>query len=485
MSKNGVLPGFVLKSISCLFLTGLAIGQAPPKSNLVYIQNIPVPNWTATGTNQANFDLFAFNPRTRVMYVADRTNKSVTAIDTIENNVIGVLPLPTGGSTNGVLVVPDLQVLVVTDGKANVLVWDLRTPGGNPDIYAIPQITGGTDALDYDPLNGTVYVINGSAPYFMTGIDLKNKKVRSQLSLPGSPELMKFNPVDGKIYQVITDGDNANKGAGLYVFDPATNTLGAKYLTPTCVPHGIDIDPVTNVALLGCGTNQGQIMMDLSSGKMIQQYMDVTGTDLLVFGSSTRKFYTGSSSNVSTTSGCSADSTKAIPVIGIFNSNGTGAGILSGVQCTGRNAHGLGFNSIDNFLYVGVRQYPVDPNDATTGQPGVLVYFDPSALQGNNGASTAMMTALSSKVSGTLQFTPQFRGMRAVLSIPTFTGSSAVINIPTIHGNEVVTCGIDSTKAMAYCEGPLIGNPLVGGTAILAVDGAPAATGVIKAPATM
>src|ERR1700676_3386431 len=161
MSRH-ISVGATLRMVCCLLSAGLVMGQAPPKSNLVYIQNIPVPNWTATGTNQANFDLFAFNPRTRVMYVADRTNKSVTVIDTIENNVIGVLPLPTGGSTNGVLVVPDLQVLVVTDGKANVLVWDLRTPGGNPDIYAIPQITSGTDALDYDPLNGTVYVINGS-----------------------------------------------------------------------------------------------------------------------------------------------------------------------------------------------------------------------------------------------------------------------------------------------------------------------------------
>jgi len=97
-------------------------------------------------------------------------------------------------------------------------------------------VTGGTDALEYDPLNHTVYVINGTAPYFMTGIDLVNHKISSQLALPGSPELMRFNPNDGLIYQAITDGDNKGQNQGLYVFDPVMNAITANYLTPGCTP---------------------------------------------------------------------------------------------------------------------------------------------------------------------------------------------------------------------------------------------------------
>lgn len=37
---------------------------------------------------------------------------------------------------------------------------------------------------------------------------------------------------------------------------------------------------------------------------------------------------------------------------------------------------------IDSFIYVGTRRYPVDPNDATTGKNGILVYWDPSPRQG-------------------------------------------------------------------------------------------------------
>lgn len=451
-----------------------------PKANLAYIQNIPIPNWTNSGTSQANFDLFAFNPRTRVMYVADRTNKSVTAIDTITNTPTGILPIPSGGSTNGVLVILELQKLVVTDGKANVYVYDLRLPGLPPDTYAIPNVTAGTDALDYDPLNRVVYVINGTAPYFMTGIDVVYKTIYSQLPLPGSPELMRFNPTDGKIYQVITDGDNQNRGAGLYVFDPVANAITAQYLTPNCVPHGIDIDPIANTALLGCGTNQGQIMMDLASGAILKTFNDVTGTDLLQFNASTRNFYTGSGSNVSTTTGCPADSTKASPVIGVFNSMGPGKANLVGVQCTGRNAHGLGVDPIENIVYVGTRQYPVDPASTDTGQNGVLVYYDPSPRLNPSGPGHATLMSLDGRLTvGTIRFTLPARGLRGTVNLSSINGKSALVNVPTVQGNEVVACGINPANGAVLCDGPLFGDPLVGATATLAVDGTPTARGVI------
>ena len=461
-----------------------AIAQTAPKANLILIQNISVPNWTTSGSAQANFDLFAFNPRTRVMYMADRTNKAVTAIDTNTNTVIGFLPLPAGGSTNGVLVIPDLQKLVVTDGQANVFLYDLRLPGVAPQMVKIPNITSGTDALDYDPLNRTVYVINGSAPYYMTGIDAIYGTVSSQLALPGSPELMRFNPVDGLIYQVITDGDNANKGAGLYVFDPVANSIRAQYLTANCVPHGIDIDPVTNVALLGCGTNQAQIMMDLSTGQIIQRFSDVTGTDLLLFNPGTRNFYTGSGSNVSTTTGCASDTTNSAPVIGVFNSPGAGRAAEVGVQCTGRNAHGLGVDPVDNFVYVGVRQYPIDPANANSGQPGVLIYFDPASSANATVPAHAALVSTDGKTSyGSMAFTQQRRGLRGGVTISSFNGGYALVNVPTTFSNETVPCGINSATATAYCEGPLFGTPLIGATALLSVDGVPAGHGVITADA--
>jgi hypothetical protein len=88
--------------------------------------------------------------------VAYRTNHGVFAIDTHSNAFIGSWVLPGSPSTNGVVVAPDLQKLIVTDGKANVFVYDLRVPQAEPDVYVLPNIKSGTDALTYDPLNRTV-----------------------------------------------------------------------------------------------------------------------------------------------------------------------------------------------------------------------------------------------------------------------------------------------------------------------------------------
>ena len=415
------------------------------------------------------------------MYVADRTNHAVTAIDTISNSVIGVLPIPSGGNTNGVLVALDLQKLVVTDGKNNVYVYDLRVPSVQPDAYALPGVTGGTDALDYDPLNHTVYVINGTAPYYMTGIDLVGRTISSQLALPGSPELMRFNPNDGLIYQAITDGDNKGQGQGLYVFDPIANAITAKYLTPDCTPHGVEIDPVSNVALLGCSPG-GQVMMDLNhGGTILKTFANVTGTDLTAFNPNTRNFYTGSGGNNIASTGCPSDSSKNYPLIGVFNVTATGQGNLQGVQCTGRSAKGPGVNPIDNFVYVGTRQFPVDPNDANTGRSGVLVYYDPAPrIDATPGTRATLSTLAGQQSTGTIFFTSaQHRGLRASGTLQAIPAGTAVMNISTSIGNETIQCGI-APDGSALCDGPLFGSPMIGAPVLLGVDGRVVARGIIQ-----
>jgi hypothetical protein len=424
------------------------------------------------------------------MYVADRTNKSVGSIDTKTNSYVGTTVLPTGGSTNGVVIAPDLQQLIVTDGQANVIAYDLRVPGSQPAVYAVPNITGGTDALDYNPINQTVYVINGSAPYYMTGIDLVNQRVSSQLKLPASPELMKFDPVDGMIYQVFTDGDNKNAGAGVARYNPYTNTLSSTWPVP-CVPHGIDIDPVTNTAIIGCGTanpsvagsNGGQALMDLGSGKILNRFPDVNGTDLLNFNSNNRRWYTASSGNISKTTGCPTDSTNSVPVIGVFDANGPtpNIGELVGVLCAGRNAHGLGIDTIQNNIYVGSRQYPVDPSDPTNGVVGVQVFSDPApSTQRPSGFSQAVATALGGNApTASVSFEPEGRSIRVDATIQNFGGSTALLSIATTVGSENVWCA--GSSGAATCAGILLGDPLIGGPVLLVSDGVPVAGGTIRA----
>ena len=130
---------------------------------------------------------------------------------------------------------------------------------------------------------------------------------------------------------------------GLSIRQSQTETTwekGKDNLTPDCTPHGVELDPVSNVALLGCNPG-GQVMLDLNKGgAVIKTFTNVTGSDLTAFNPNTRNFYTGSGSNNIASTGCPIDSSKNNPLIGIFNAPAAGQANLVGVQCSGRTAKG-------------------------------------------------------------------------------------------------------------------------------------------------
>src|SRR5215472_7852702 len=133
-------PSRIWRPLACggltVFSTVLMWGQSLQNSSLQYLQTIGIPGWKATGASgNANVDLMGYNPVSRMMYLADRTNTGVTVIDTRTNIVVGLIKLPAGSVPNGPLVAVNLQQLAVTDGKQSVYVWDLRAPQASPDIY--------------------------------------------------------------------------------------------------------------------------------------------------------------------------------------------------------------------------------------------------------------------------------------------------------------------------------------------------------------
>src|SRR5438105_8974878 len=74
--------------------------QTPPPSpstpnpGLTTVGVIPVPIWTPTGATSASFDLFSFNPITRVLYQADWRNHGALAIDTVTNTFQAIINPP-------------------------------------------------------------------------------------------------------------------------------------------------------------------------------------------------------------------------------------------------------------------------------------------------------------------------------------------------------------------------------------------------------
>ncbi len=455
-------------------------------SGLQLTRQIPIPGWTVANVNT---DLFGFNPVTRTMYLADRTNHAITVIDTHSHAVVGMIPLSADTVVNQPLIPLDLQQLVVSDGLNSVLVWDLRAPApsGTPQTFPMPSSApmSGPDGMDYDPINHVVYVVTDNPPYLLVGISLTLKKIVSTTPLPYSADLIKFNSVDGKIYISMEDADHDNANAGLAVYDPTTEGLStpASYrVGPICPGHGIDIDPVSNVAVVGCfgGTSDGNLAIDLGSGQHVT-FADVGGTDSIVLNPNLRRFYSGSGLNKATTSGCPQTPNappfgSVTPVVGVFDAihpEGGAPARLDGVACTGRGNHIAGTDPITNEVYVPVAQYPADPNSTKTGTAGVLVFHDhtrpaqPPVVLAHADLAPIGQGAASADVWVRAQGSRRLR-LRAEVS--GLTAATAWLVVPTTVGNEVVPCAVGPKGGTALCSDLLLGDPLVGGRITLSSD---------------
>jgi len=470
-----------------LLLGALAWGQLP-NGGVTFSQNITIPGWGATGSaGNANVDLMGYNPVTRMMYLADKKNSKIDVIDTHTNVVVGQVPIPPASvytapptGPNGVLVAVNLQQLVITDGLQSVYVWDLRAPQAQPDVYTFPVTLGtDTDGIAYDPVNQTVYVVTDNPPEYLIGINLAYKKVVAQIPLPVSSDLITWNSIDGKVYIAAEDGDgtDSNAAAGVYAYDPASGSSGSVKLVtkigPPCPGHGIDIDPISNIAVMGCfgGTNDiGDVVVNLTTGAPLPSLTDVGGTDAVVYSPNLRRFYISGALGTATTSGCPKGTGPFTPVMGIADGV---TGKLDGVACIG-GGHIVGVDPITNDVYVPVSQYPADPNSGSTGVNGVLVFRDTTApAQSPVTQAQATLTGVAaSAATGTVQMSVLGRRMHATAS-PTGLPAGSVaawLTVPTTVTNEWLACAVNAANLSAICSEDLLGDPLIGGTVTFSVD---------------
>jgi len=516
---------FFLALVLGLGLAQKAPAATPtPLAGETFVKLIPIactaPNtppgclnsWTTTGATQASTDIFSFDPSTHTMYFADRVNRGVSAINTNTNTYLGTILVPScnvagaipGSCPSGVLVAPDLRKLVVTDRNISVggvttdlnhvFIYDLNSLATPPVQLTIGPPQWGaafdTDELEYDPINHRAYVANTKSPFFLTVVDLISNTIVDQIPLPSNPEQPRFNPIDGMIYQTIPDDGTIATGGpndSVLRINPTKSGAAAivgKLAPPAgCAVRGIDIDPLTNTAIIGCALSAAQFQLDLSSGAVLNTFPGVTGTDTLYFNPNLRRWYTASSNNTNSGVLCpsTADTPPVFPVVGVFAAHRppNNVATIVGADCSGRNGHGIGVDPIHNNVYVGARQFPANPNSTATNSPGVLVLHDPAALaQGEVEEADAPMRPLGNfRTRGTVHFAGH--NARAKLNhVP--SGSNILLNVTTTVGNELVKCTRDAKPTdHISCEGTLLGEPLIGGVTLLGVGGTPIASGRI------
>src|SRR5215468_10779793 len=410
-------------------------------ANFGLVANVPIPGWTnvpGTGITNASFDLLSFDAAKNIMYVADRPNGGVTAINTVNNTVIGTIhvPQPCGLGTaaaqcvSGVQVAPNVAPgvteLIATDrgtgtttpgcggvACARVLVYNISnvTPAniGTLTPTATVNLTNAlaTDELTYDPINKRAYVNNtnnGGDPmgrYFTTVIDVNPAsatfgQVLGQIPITtaaqGAPEQPRFDPVDcpggtpgtGCIYST-TDGNNTVVRIDPnFPLNPTNPSLNAGAITQTFGPiagcggvNGIDINPANNIALLGCSPGP-QTLMNLTTGAIVNQFTGgPNATDVLAFDPNLNggTWFTASSGNTNSGLGCPASA--ATPTQ--FPVLGIFTLTSATQVCSGQGSHGLGVDTNNNTVYVPAGVFPA--NGAVL-PAGVLVFGipEPSSL---------------------------------------------------------------------------------------------------------
>jgi DNA-binding beta-propeller fold protein YncE len=492
------------------FACNVLAATPTPLAGLQFETQITIPTWTTSGPTQASTDTWSFDPSTNTLYFADRVNKGVSVIDTNTNTYLGTIAVPgcdgTGSCPSGVLVAPDLHKLVVTDRLIgagatlkdlnHIFIYDLRILSAPPVTLTVdPAVCTAcsgtafdTDELEYDPLNQRAYVANTSAPFFLTVVDLNTNTIVDQIPLPSNPEQPRFNPVDGMIYQSIPDDADPNTGQNSAVLriDPTKTGAAAIVATfrlgPSCLTRGIDIDPLTNQAIVGCAGDGPQVLMDLSGNmSLLDTFPGVTGTDTEYFNPNLRRWYTASSNNTNSGVQCpgNAANPQVFPVVGVFAAPrklGEKA-TLVGAECSGTNGHDIGVDPVHNQVYVGVRQL-ADPNSLSSGSPGVLVWHDPAPLAQPRlvEESVARLNSLAGGQSNGRVLIFDSHVVRATITNVT-SDKPALLNVTTTIGNEVVDC--DSSGTSIICGGVLKGRALIQGVVILASGGTPVAKGTI------
>ncbi len=482
-------------------LSAAAFGQALPTAPGLQLQTfIRIPTWITSNAvgptaNVASFDEPAFNRVTGVMYIADRPNKGVLAIDTKTWTFIGSVELPgcrvnSVCSPSGALVAPDLQKLIITDRDTHIFVYDLRAPGLSPPVV----LSGppGQDELDYDPINQRAYIGNTTGPeFFITVIDLKNDNVLGFIPLSDPPEQPRFNPVDGLIYVSVP-------ARGIVIIDPERGAFGQVingFAPPSTCPNSvraIDVDPTTNTAYVGCSTGP-QSVVDLRNGAVLQS-IPITGEDIAFFNPHNRRWYLAADNRTAlpgVTIPCPKGSDGRTGVLGVISNAPTQAQ-FQGVACVGRGAARTGIDTINNNIYVPIVQYPADPNSADTGSPGVLVFHDTApdvfgvpAGTVQSVSQATLATVSGSGISGTVTFTLRRRNIFVDAGLNGLPGgnTSTLLVVTTAAGNETINCGVNAAGA-GFCQGTLQGDPMVGGVVAVGSDGRRVASGTINSVAT-
>lgn len=341
-------------------------GTDPCQGKVVALDKSPSSRWSV--------DISWFDPDTQKLYLADRNNGGVDVFDTKKETAVGLAGgfvgiQPTSATVannsgpNGILVVNNGNIhqlwsgdgvqctgttTVTCTGTSHALVHQLKTDGTpTTNTPFVTVDTGGkrrSDELAYDPDDQLILIANDDdLDLFVTFISVSNTaaniKTAGKIPIPEAAgcgiEQPVYDPASNRFYLAVPCTSAHTSGA-IYVINPKTKSVEKIYDTigtgvaagVPCFPHGLTLGPRQNL-LLGCsgdgatGTQMISIVMKATTGKVLQTFNQLGGSDEVYFDKGNNTYFLAMSS---WTSSGKTGTGNPTPSLGIIDAGSADSG---------------------------------------------------------------------------------------------------------------------------------------------------------------
>ena len=255
-----------------------ASGGALP---LKRVASIPLPG------PPTRFDYQAYDPKTRLLFIAHLAAGKMVVFDTDDNKVVA--EVSNLSQVHGVLVVPETgTVYASATGTNEIVAIDERT------LKEVARIPGGVypDGMAYVPEQRKLYVSDERGGT-ETVIDTQLHRRVTTVDLGGEVGNSQYDPVSGHVFV------NVQTRNELVEIDPNRDVIVARHPLPGAqANHGLLIAPRQRLAFVACEGNATLLVVDMQTMRVIASAAVGAGPDVLAFDDELRILYVASESGV-------------------------------------------------------------------------------------------------------------------------------------------------------------------------------------------
>jgi hypothetical protein len=264
----------VVAVVSAVFQVAAAAGGVLLLSGCGSCQST-VRTVTMPGIAGAAFDGADIDQQTHRIFLANRTDQSISAVDVGGQTPAGAGTVKLDASPNGLALAPGRHTLYAALDSGGVAVIDTVSMRVTSTI---PVDATSADLIDYSARTNSLFVGVGAA---VAVVDAATGKVTRRISTASTVEQPRFDPADGLVYATVPLTNS------LVQMNPATGYITQSYTVAKCHPSGLAINPSRQVAMLACGGSVA--LVNLTSGAQ-EVTRAVQGGDVVTYDAAADTF---------------------------------------------------------------------------------------------------------------------------------------------------------------------------------------------------